>query len=264
VFQKKSELFHGQINETVFNEWLVHHYANYSRDVLPHTDLESIYLDAIEQASLGIYGVRQDKKYLIFENILTKRQFHVPVEAVDSVIDEQCLYLTRIYTIRGAHICGSFERQLPVSARSILLKEIMGKYQEAKIATTYTIDGFIQETPLLLYWAADVIEDVIPTIPEEEFAVFEMHAIIAEVNQFEEFLKSKRVKPSEFEGVYTLEAFSEVESAPIDFVIEGEKVIFECAHEAQAEELKNQLEENGWGLVAVGVHVVTLEELYES
>lgn len=258
AFNIEVEKFLGQIDPTVFNEWFLHHYAdikNMSKELMPVSD---IYLEAISRAHFSVYSVWVNKKYVIFEDIFTKRQFHIHQNDFDGTVDKESLYLTRIYDVRGSYAVSMTYEQMPKSAQTILVKEVMLQYQKAKDNGTYTIEGFLRETPLLLNWAMMMIDSLAIVAPEEEFVVYELSCRIDDPKIFKKFCEGPWVKDSILEGVYTYE---NADIDAVDFVIEGKRVIFECPHEAVAEILKERIENSDWGIIPLGVAVVEMADL---
>ncbi len=261
-FTKEAKLYPEGVKETLFNTWLIHHYVD-ARKIEKALENQPDCVDALNKASFSLYRAWRNKQYFIFEDVFTKRQFPMLAELYETIVDIDALCLGYIYHLDGEnYLVGDFA-QIATQHTSLIVKEVMNQYQYAKEQGAYTVEGFLQQTPLLLYWAVETFIVLDAPEPEEEYSVFEVTCTVGETGNHDALLGSPLVTESLIDGVYTLLLDG---LDPIDFCIEGQRIVFDCATEEDAEGFRSWLEEEGSALnvVWLGTKKLTLDELIDD
>lgn len=260
VYQKQASAFPEGLSEIYFNPWLVNSYAGLSdyERVLGESDPLA---EVIANGYFSLFKVFRNKQYLIFEDIFTKRQYAVLAEPYAEQFTGDHLHLAYIYTLHGNHWVAGEHWTISADHQTSIVKEVLKQYQSAKSLGAYTVEGFVRSTPLLLFWMIETYrtleeEDLV----EEAYFVYEVICALENPTGFDAFLKTPNVTQSDIEGVFTLKID---EALPIDFTLEGKRLIFDCASEEDAQTLQYWLEGEGqaFNLIFVEVRVTSLEDL---
>lgn len=262
LYRKLAAAFPEGVDEGLFNTWLVHCHAPLrlkSEALAGDQEL----LDALSSASFSLFKVWRNKQYLVFEDIFTKRQFPVPEQCYPGIFDFEALHLLHVFTLRGEHYIAGDSWSIEQSHQTTIVQEVMKQYQAAKHLGAYTIEGFLRDTPLLLYWAVQTLNAIAAESLVSDYAVYEVACAMEKPEALAALLAFDFVAESILEGVYTL---SLPELNPIDFCVEGKRLVFDCPEEGDAEGIRHWLESEGEGLGIVFLEArrIELEELLDS
>lgn len=262
VYRKLAEGFPEGLDEGMFNSWLIHNHVS------PKLKAEALdgdpeLLDALNSASFSLYKVWRNKQYLVFEDIFTKRQFPVPEKGYPGIFDTDALYLQHIYTIRGEHYIAGDSWSIDQSQQSTIVQEVLKQYHAAKHLGAYTIEGFLRDTPLLLYWVVQTMNAITAEALEADYAVYEVACALEKPEALNGLLAMDVVTESILEGVYTITL---PELNPVDFCVEGKRLVFDCPEEGDAEGIRLWLESEGeqLGILFLDARRVALDELLEA
>lgn len=260
VFEDIRKRYLNKIEETVFNTWLLHHYKDSSGAIIDVVDGDEALVHAIKTSTLGFFSLHKDKKYYVFQDILTKKQYVVNESDTDAILDEQAIYFTRIYELKGSSYMSDDYSQFSVQDGKLIIKNLMSKYSETGTEKSYTIDGFIKENPMLLYWAANVISEVV----EEEYidyVCYEINCKIEDEAVFKAFLSSDEMIATDFDDVYS---WHNAGSKRAEVVVDSKNVYIECALEQDFEWAQQVIELKRTGLVIFETKLTHMDELFDS
>ena len=261
-FTKLTSVYPEGLNETLFNSWLILHYAD-ERTVNRMLSDQPDCATAITSARFSLYKSWRNKQYYIFEDIFTKHQYPMLAATYETSVDIDALCLGYIYHLDGEnYLVGDFS-QIASKHQRVIVQEVMKQYHYAKEQGAYTVEGFLKETPLLLYWAVNTFLEIEAQEPEEDFSVFEVSCTFGEQATLETVLQSPNVLESIIEGVYTLKINA---LSPIDFCIEGKRLVFDCPTESDAQGLRQWLEGEGEALniVWLSQRQLTIDDLLDD
>jgi hypothetical protein len=260
AFEKLKEKYFGKIEEMVFNSWLLHYYSDSKGAVIDIVDGDDDLVQSIKTSTLGFFSVHKDKKYFVFQDILTKKQYVVNEDDMHGLVDTHAIYFTRIYELRGSSYMSEDYTQFDKEDGPIIIKNLMAKYTEAGSARSYTIDGFIKENPLLLYWSVSVMNEVI----EEDvidYICYEINCSIHDKEAFAVFITSKELIKTDYDDVYSWHTSG---SKRAEVVVEQKKVYIECATERDFELIQELINVRNTGLVVLETKLTHLDELFDS
>lgn len=259
-FKKLADAYPEGVEEGVFNAWLVH--GNGDMRLLNSAIEDPELLETFKQAYFGLFKVWRNKQFLVFEDVFTKRQFPLPDQYYPGQFSMEALHLLHVYTLRGEHyVCGD-TWSIASDHQTTVVQQVLKQYQGAKHLGAYTVEGFLKDTPLLLFWIVQTMKSISEEVIEDNYSVYELTCAVAQGAQAA-LLNQANVAESILEGVFTLQ----LEAAnPIDFVFEGQRLVFDCPTEADAQVLKEWLETTGeaLGIIFLDAKEVALEELLEA
>lgn len=262
VYRKLAEAYPEGVDEGLFNSWLVHSHVS-ARLKAEALEGDSEMLDVLNSASFSLFKVWRNKQYLVFEDIFTKRQFPVPEQCYPGIFDFDALHLLHIFTVRGEHYIAGDSWSIEQSQQTTIVQEVLKQYHAAKHLGAYTIEGFLRDTPLLLYWMVQTMNALVAENLEVDYSVYEVACAMETPNALKALLALDTVAESILEGVYTI---SLPELNPIDFCVEGKRLVFDCPEEGDAEGLRQWLESDGeaMGILFLDARRIALDELLDS